>query len=72
MNPYERGNSKSEAQSNKRARTDAPKQDDIDDDVENAMAFIKKTLLAKSLEIKRLKARLEKMSSESSVAMPRF
>ncbi|KAF7893237.1 uncharacterized protein EAF02_000775 [Botrytis sinoallii] len=57
---------------NKRARTDVSERGDVDDDVDNAMAFIRKTLLAKSLEIERLEARLEQMSSESSAAMSRF
>ncbi|TGO65829.1 hypothetical protein BOTNAR_0074g00020 [Botryotinia narcissicola] len=59
-------------QGRKRARTDVSEQGDVDDDVENAMEFIRKILLAKSLEIKRLKARLEQMSSDSSAAMSRF
>ncbi|KAF7922899.1 hypothetical protein EAE99_007091 [Botrytis elliptica] len=57
---------------NKRARTNVSERGDVDDDVDNAMAFITKALLAKSLEIKRLEARLEQMSSESSAAMSRF
>ncbi|TGO79719.1 hypothetical protein BELL_0025g00340 [Botrytis elliptica] len=59
-------------QGNKRARTNVSERGDVDDDVDNAMAFITKALLAKSLEIKRLEARLEQMSSESSAAMSRF
>ncbi|TGO60937.1 hypothetical protein BCON_0031g00140 [Botryotinia convoluta] len=62
----------SRTNSNKRARTDVPEQDDVDDDVDNVMTVIRKTLLTKSLEIKRLEARLEQMSSDSSRAMSRF
>ncbi|KAF7906702.1 hypothetical protein EAF00_000981 [Botryotinia globosa] len=66
----------SRTNSRKRGRTDVSEQgdvdDDVDDDVDNAMTFIRKILLAKSLEIKRLKARFEQMSSESSAAMSRF
>ncbi|THV54159.1 hypothetical protein BGAL_0033g00320 [Botrytis galanthina] len=56
----------------KRARTDVSERGDVDDDIDNAMTSIRNTLLAKSLEIKRLEARLEQMSSESSAAMSRF
>lgn len=59
----------------KRARTDVSERGDVEDDVDNAMASIRNTLLtllAKSLEIKRLEARLNQMSSKSSAAMSRF
>ncbi|KAF7949423.1 uncharacterized protein EAE97_002932 [Botrytis byssoidea] len=62
----------SRTNSRKRARTDVSKQGDFDDDVDNAMEFIRKILLAKSLEIERLKAQIEQMSSASSAAMSRF
>ncbi|TGO33298.1 hypothetical protein BHYA_0254g00130 [Botrytis hyacinthi] len=62
----------SRTNSRKRARTDVSEQGDVDDDVDNAMASIRNTLIAKSLEIKRLEARLKQMSSESIAAMSRF
>ncbi|TGO13729.1 hypothetical protein BTUL_0064g00300 [Botrytis tulipae] len=62
----------SRTNSRKRGRTDVSEQGDVDDDVDNAMAFIRKMLLAKSSEIKRLEARLEQMSLESSAAMSIF
>ncbi|KAF7959082.1 hypothetical protein EAE96_002599 [Botrytis aclada] len=58
--------------SKKRARTDVLEQDNVDDNVDNAMAVIRKTILAKSSKIGSLEARLEQMSSESNAAMSRF
>ncbi|TGO25285.1 hypothetical protein BPAE_0083g00180 [Botrytis paeoniae] len=59
--------------SNKRARINAQEQDDVNDNVENAMTLIRKTLLTRSLDIKRLlEARLKRMSSMSNAAMSRF
>ncbi|TEY86399.1 hypothetical protein BOTCAL_0009g00260 [Botryotinia calthae] len=57
---------------NKRARTDAPAQDDVNDDIDNAMAIIRNRLFAKALEIESLEARVKQMSKESRAAMSRF
>ncbi|KAM0155260.1 hypothetical protein ACHAQE_006860 [Botrytis cinerea] len=56
---------------NKRARTDAPAQDDVNDDIDNAMAIIRNRLFAKALEIESLEARVKQASKDFSAAMSR-
>ncbi|KAM0194043.1 hypothetical protein ACHAPC_001137 [Botrytis cinerea] len=55
----------------KRARTDASAQDDVNDDIDNAMAIIRNRLFAKALEIESLEARVKQASKDFSAAMSR-